>query len=85
MTKKSGVPRRTGQRPLLIDYVIWIPRGWQRGAGHAAVAAVGQCGDAGGRGDGGFGVARQIDVKTAYRLWLSAKEKRALTDVLARC
>lgn len=30
-------------------------------------------------------VARQIDVKTAYGLWLSAKEKRALTDVLARC
>ena len=30
-------------------------------------------------------VARQIDVKTAYGLWLSAKEKKALTDVLARC
>lgn len=30
-------------------------------------------------------VARQIDVKTAYGLWLSAKEKRALTEVLARC
>ena len=30
-------------------------------------------------------VARQIDVKTAYGLWLSAKEKRALADVLARC
>lgn len=30
-------------------------------------------------------VARQIDVKTVYGLWLSAKEKRALTDVLARC
>lgn len=30
-------------------------------------------------------VARQIDVKAAYGLWLSAKEQRALTDVLARC
>jgi hypothetical protein len=30
-------------------------------------------------------VARQIEVKTAYGLWLSAKEKRALGDVLARC
>lgn len=30
-------------------------------------------------------VARQIDVKTAYGLWLSAKEKKAMTDVLARC
>lgn len=30
-------------------------------------------------------VARQIDVKTAYGLWLSAKEKKALADVLARC
>lgn len=30
-------------------------------------------------------VARQIDVKTAYGLWLSAKEKRALADVLERC
>lgn len=30
-------------------------------------------------------VARQIDVKTAYGLWLSAKEKKALTDVLSRC
>ena len=30
-------------------------------------------------------VARQVDVKTAYGLWLSAKEKRAMTDVLARC
>ena len=30
-------------------------------------------------------VARQIDVKTAYGLWLSAKEKNALTDVLSRC
>jgi len=30
-------------------------------------------------------VARQVDVKTAYRLWLSAKEKKAMTDVLSRC
>ena len=30
-------------------------------------------------------VARQVDVKTAYGLWLSAKEKKAMTDVLARC
>ncbi len=30
-------------------------------------------------------VARQIDVKTAYGLWLSAKERKALADVLARC
>lgn len=30
-------------------------------------------------------VARQIEVKTAYGLWLSAKEKRAMTDVLSRC
>ncbi len=30
-------------------------------------------------------VARQIEVKTAYGLWLSAKEKRAMTDVLAHC
>lgn len=29
--------------------------------------------------------ARQIAVKTAYGLWLSAKEKKALEDVLARC
>lgn len=29
--------------------------------------------------------ARQIDVKTAYGLWLSAKEKKALTEVLDRC
>ena len=29
--------------------------------------------------------ARQIDVKTAYGLWLSAKEKKALADVLAHC
>ena len=30
-------------------------------------------------------VARQVDVKTAYGLWLSAKEKRAMTEVLSRC
>lgn len=30
-------------------------------------------------------VARQIEVKAAYGLWLSAKEKRVLDDVLARC
>lgn len=30
-------------------------------------------------------VARQVDVKTAYGLWVSAKEKRAMADVLARC
>lgn len=30
-------------------------------------------------------VTRQVDVKTAYGLWLSAKEKKAMTDVLARC
>ena len=30
-------------------------------------------------------VARQVEVKAAYGLWLSAKEKRAMTDVLARC
>lgn len=30
-------------------------------------------------------VARQIDVKAAYGLWLSANEKRAMGDVLARC
>ena len=30
-------------------------------------------------------VARQVDVKTAYGLWLSAKEKKAMTDVLADC
>jgi len=30
-------------------------------------------------------VARQVEVKTAYGLWLSAKEKKAMTDVLARC
>ena len=30
-------------------------------------------------------VARQIDVKTAYGLWLSPKEKKAMADVLAGC
>jgi Protein of unknown function (DUF1524) len=30
-------------------------------------------------------VARQIEVKTAYGLWLSANEKRAMADVLAAC
>lgn len=30
-------------------------------------------------------VARQIEVKTAYSLWLSSKEKRALAEVLSRC
>ena len=30
-------------------------------------------------------VARQIDVKSAYGLWLSAKEKKAMADVLAHC
>ena len=30
-------------------------------------------------------VARQVDVKAAYGLWVSAKEKRAMRDVLARC
>ena len=30
-------------------------------------------------------VARQVEVKTAYGLWLSAKEKRAMTEVLSRC
>ena len=30
-------------------------------------------------------VARQVEVKTAYGLWLSAKEKRAMTDVLSHC
>ena len=30
-------------------------------------------------------VARQIEVKTAYGLWLSAKEKKAMADVLAHC
>lgn len=30
-------------------------------------------------------VARQIEVKTVYRLWLSAKEKKALEDALSPC
>lgn len=30
-------------------------------------------------------VARQVEVKAAYGLWLSAKEKRAMSDVLSRC
>lgn len=30
-------------------------------------------------------VARQIDVKAAYGLWVSRNEKRAMADVLARC
>jgi len=30
-------------------------------------------------------VSRQIDVKTAYGLWLSAKEEQAMADVLAHC
>jgi hypothetical protein len=30
-------------------------------------------------------VARQVEVKTAYGLWVSAKEKKAMTDVLSRC
>jgi hypothetical protein len=30
-------------------------------------------------------VARQVEVKTAYGLWVSAKEKKAMTEVLARC
>lgn len=30
-------------------------------------------------------VARQIDVKAAYGLWVSKNEKRAMDDVLARC
>jgi hypothetical protein len=30
-------------------------------------------------------VARQIEVKAAYGLWLSKNEKRAMDDVLARC
>jgi hypothetical protein len=30
-------------------------------------------------------VARQIEVKAAYGLWLSAKEKRAMGELLARC
>jgi hypothetical protein len=30
-------------------------------------------------------VARQVEVKTAYRLWVSAKEKRAMEAVLHNC
>ena len=30
-------------------------------------------------------VARQIEVKAAYGLWLSAKEKKAMESVLSRC
>ena len=30
-------------------------------------------------------VARQVNVKTVYGLWVSAKEKQAMADVLARC
>ena len=30
-------------------------------------------------------VARQVDVKSAYGLWVSAKEKQAMADVLDRC
>jgi Protein of unknown function (DUF1524) len=30
-------------------------------------------------------VARQVAVKTAYQLWVSAKEKHAMRDVLASC
>jgi hypothetical protein len=30
-------------------------------------------------------VARQVDVKTAYELWVSANEKRAMATVLDRC
>jgi hypothetical protein len=30
-------------------------------------------------------VARQVEVKAAYGLWVSAKEKKAMTDVLSRC
>ncbi|HYO03658.1 MAG TPA: HNH endonuclease family protein [Mycobacterium sp.] len=30
-------------------------------------------------------VARQVAVKTAYRLWVSAQEKRAMQEVLAGC
>jgi hypothetical protein len=30
-------------------------------------------------------VARQIEVKSAYGLWLSAKEKRAMSDIMADC
>jgi hypothetical protein len=30
-------------------------------------------------------VARQVEVKTAYGLWLSTKEKTAMSEVLSRC
>jgi len=30
-------------------------------------------------------VARQVNVKTVYGLWVSEKEKQAMADVLARC
>jgi hypothetical protein len=30
-------------------------------------------------------VARQVTVKTAYGLWVSAKEKQAMQDVLDGC
>ena len=30
-------------------------------------------------------VARQVEVKTAYGLWVSDKEKRAMAEVLAGC
>ncbi len=30
-------------------------------------------------------VARQVDVKAAYGLWVSKNEKRAMQDVLAGC
>jgi len=30
-------------------------------------------------------VARQVNVKTVYGLWVSSKEKQAIADVLARC
>ena len=30
-------------------------------------------------------VARQVEVKTAYGLWVSAKEKRAMAEVLDHC
>lgn len=30
-------------------------------------------------------VTRQVEVKSAYGLWVSAKEKQAMSDVLARC
>ena len=30
-------------------------------------------------------VARQVEVKAAYRLWVSANEKRAMEEVLDDC